>query len=222
MDKEIVTANQQVTQMAQPKQVSLIQNGNDNTQIGYVEKLEQNVNIDISEDDIISAISKLFRMKLDLHKSHRLEWERLRTDAFNLFVLENEDYDCGAFSVSKWRSLVYTSDEYQKEYRLLDDYAKAEIMKLPCVFARRNKYFGHTDANHFALLGRVTQIVCQRDNIRFNFEGFGYIHQQLINENVSLFHLASAPLRNELDEEHWSIRPGSLQEAVAKVGVTIN
>ena len=45
MDKELQVVPQQLPQQAQPTPVSLTQTGNENTQIAYVARYEQNVAI---------------------------------------------------------------------------------------------------------------------------------------------------------------------------------
>ena len=173
--------------------------------------------------ELLPQLMAMFRLQVpDQHVSHAIEWASLRTDTFCLFVLENEEYNCGSFCIPKGRALEkYTSREHKLMYRTLGPAAQAEIMKMPCIFARRNPSFRWADDTFPAVLGRVTSITSQRDNIRFCFDHFGAIHQKKINDNISAFNLVYSALRNELDEEHWSIRSGNLQDVVARLGVVI-
>ena len=154
--------------------------------------------------------------------SHAVEWAALRTDCFNLFVLENERYNCGAFAISKARALKkYISEEYARLYRFLDPTAISMIIEMPCIFTMRNKFFRHSGNTQPAALGRLTSVTRQLDNIRFTFEIFQPIPQQVINDNLYAFNLAHSALRNELDEEHWSIKPGNLQDIIARLGIDV-
>lgn len=154
--------------------------------------------------------------------SYAAEWQALRTDAYCLFVLENEEYDCGGFSISKSNALErYTAEEYQVEFKSLSPAARDSLLNLPCIFARRNRSYRHTDKDHPVVVGRLTDIKVGMDTVRFRFNHFCVFSQEDINENTDLFGLASCPLRNELDEEHWSIRSGSLQEMISQIGVDI-
>lgn len=155
--------------------------------------------------------------------SHAIEWAALRTDCFNLFVLENERYNCGAFAISKARALrKYVCEEYISLYRILDPTAINSIIEMPCIFTMRNKFFRRSGNTQPAALGRLTSITRQLDNIRFTFDIFQPpVPQQIINDNIPVFNLAHSTLRNELDEEHWSIKPGNLQEIIARLGIDV-
>ena len=58
MDKELQVVPQQLSQQAQPTPVSLTQTGNENTQIAYVERYEQNVAIFSSAPQAGSGFSR--------------------------------------------------------------------------------------------------------------------------------------------------------------------
>lgn len=146
------------------------------------------------------------------------EWGALRRDCFNVFVLENENYKNMTFAIPRSCALErYTNSVYQQKFRSLPPAATAIIENMPCIFATRNERFRWTAEDHPAVLGKVTQIVRQRENVVFSFKVYDFIKQNEINANIAVFGLVQSALRNELDEEHWSIRSGSLQSAVAKV-----
>ncbi len=96
-----------------------------------------------------------------------------------------------------------------------------ELKQMPCIFAVRNQEYKKTAENHPALLGKLTDVTCQGENIRFRFTCFKPISQQLINEHIREFGLRSTTVRNQLDEEHWSIRSGNLIDVVSRMGITI-
>lgn len=154
--------------------------------------------------------------------SHAMEWAALSSEEFCLFVLENEDYSCGAFSMAKSRSLErYTRQDIKERYKKLGSAAIDAIKQMPCIFARKNRYFKSTVFDHPVVLGRVTAIDVQDENIRFKFDAYQPFYQSVINDNIDTFMLASAPLRNELDEEHWSIRKGNLKEIIRAFDIEV-
>lgn len=154
--------------------------------------------------------------------SYAFEWSRLSTEKYNLFVLENEEYDHGVFSISKNCAITrYTSQEDMERFRYLDANAIRELCEMPCIFAKRNAFYNHTEDNHPAVVGRLEKIMNQGETIKFVFKGFQAISQQLLNDNLGALGIARAALRNEFDEEHWSIKPGNLQTILTNLGVII-
>ena len=154
--------------------------------------------------------------------SHAEEWASLNRERYNLFLLENEKYEDCAFSIPRDYSLCrYMDREDIERFKLLSANSKNDIFNMPCIFAYRNSQFKFAEDNHHAILGRINDIYIQRENIKIRFTGFQNIPQQLINENLELFGLASASLRNELDEEHWSIKKIDLIEAVERLGIKV-
>lgn len=92
---------------------------------------------------------------------------------------------------------------------------------MPCIFAKRNKDYKSANASHPALLGRITAINVQHETIKLCFTGFQAIPQQVLNQNITLLGLAYSALRNELDEEHWSIKDGNLPGVMTRLNITV-
>ena len=154
--------------------------------------------------------------------SHALEWHSLNENRYNIFVLENEEYNCGAFSISKNRAIsLYTHEDDVERFRYLDSDAVSLLLDMPCIFAKRNRYYNRTDSLHPAVLGKITAISNQGDTIKFEFRGFQAVPQQTLNEHVVELGIARAALRNEFDEEHWSIKRGNLQQILDALGIFI-
>lgn len=154
--------------------------------------------------------------------SHAIEWASLSTERYCLFVLENEDYNCGAFSIAKKCALQkYTHSSHVKQFHSLSSEAITELTNTPCIFTKRNKYYGHTDDNHPAVLGRITNIFEQHETIKLCFTGFQAFPQQMLNQNIALLGLAYSSLRNELDEEHWSIKDRNLPDIMTRLNITV-
>lgn len=54
--------------------------------------------------------------------SHIAEWASLNQEQFNVFVLENEKYSCGVFSIGRKIALTkHTSKEYKDHFNPLTD-----------------------------------------------------------------------------------------------------
>ena len=154
--------------------------------------------------------------------SHAAEWALLDTERFNVFVLENEKYDCGAFSIGRRVALKFhTPEEYRDHFMPLTEPLIQELLNMPCLFAIKNQDFMTAAEYCPAFLGKLTQIQCQGENIRFRFAAFGNFRQQFINDNIRAFHLGVATVRNQLDVEHWSIRTGNLLNIAADMGIEI-
>lgn len=152
--------------------------------------------------------------------SHALEWAGLSHDRFCLFVLDDENYKAGAFAIAKTCALTkYTPD--RDYFRPLTLALREEIKQMPCIFAKRNLQRTHTSSDHPVVYGKLTDIVPQGTTIKFCFEQFKVDYQQTINENISRFGLLSSPLRNQLDEEHWCIRYGNLQQILVDLGINV-
>lgn len=155
--------------------------------------------------------------------SHAAEWATLNTERFNVFVLENEKYDCGAFSIGRRVALeLHTPDEYRTYFKPLTEPLISELMKMPCIFASKNQDFMTATEYYPAFLGKLTGIECQGENIRFHFVSFKNIRQQFINDNIRAFRLGVTTVRNQLDVEHWSIRTGNLLQIAADMGITVD
>jgi hypothetical protein len=154
--------------------------------------------------------------------SHAAEWALLNQERFNVFVLENERYDCGSFCIGRRVALSKnTLPDYRDYYRPLTQPLIQELLNMPCIFAVRNQSFKKAPDHYPAFVGRLTDITCQSENIRFRFVTCGKLRQQFINDNIRSFNLLTTTVRNQLDEEHWSIRTGNLLQIADAVGIEI-
>lgn len=148
------------------------------------------------------------------------DWRRLSRTHFCLFVLDNGVYDAGVFAIAKTRALEYTPD--REKYRHLGPLVIDEILKMPCIFAKRNSYYKLADKNVDVLLGRVTDIIKQEATITFRFEVYSHFPQQIINDNLRYLDILGNDLMSQLDREHWSIRNGDLIKKLEEIGVIKN
>ena len=219
---EIAPAVTQPAAVSFPNATQCMINTGSGVQIG-TNAGTMNLNINCLTPELVQGIMSMFAAQPVPQKmSHKLEWASLSTTSYCLFVLENEEYNCGAFSIAKSRALRdYTPSGYRERYITLSPDTIAELTSMPCIFAKRNMHYGSTEASHPALLGRITDIRAQRETIKICFSGFQGIPQQLLNQNIGLLGMAFSSLRNELDEEHWSIKDCNLIDAIARLNIDI-
>ena len=218
----IVPITQQPAAIALPNTPQGMINTGSGIQVG-TNAGTMNLNINCLTPELIQGLLSMFAAQAVPQKvSHALEWASLSTERFCLFVLENEEYNCGAFSIAKKCALQkYTHPAQRERFLPLSLEAKTELIKMPCIFAKRNRDYKSTDASHPALLGRITAVNVQHETIKLRFTGFQAISQQVLNQNITLLGLAYSALRNELDEEHWSIKDGNLPEVMTRLNITV-
>lgn len=182
-----------------------------------------NVNCEgTSIKDLLRSILFSDKQKNVQNVSHAVEWASLNKQYYNLFVLENENFSTGSFSISKERSLErYTTSKVKEKFSSLSDEAISVIQTMPCIFVKRNVHYKETDESFPALIGRITEVHEQGDNIKILFVPFQTVPQQLLNQNVALLKMAQSSLRNELDEEHWAIKECNLIHIFSAMGITI-
>ena len=177
-----------------------------------------NVNLGITPELLAQAL----RMAGEQAESHAAEWALLNTERYNVFVLENEKYDCGAFYIGRRVALAKnTLPEHRDYYKPLTPTLVQEIMNMPCLFAIRNPSFKKAPVHYPALVGKLTEVTCQGETIKCKFVTCGKLPQQFINDNIRIFGLLSSTVRNQLDEEQWSIRSGNLLQIADSIGVEI-
>ena len=131
-------------------------------------------------EDLLRSILSSERQKNAQNVSHAVEWASLNKQYYNLFVLENENFSAGSFSISKESSLErYTSSNVKEKFSSLSDQAISVIRTMPCIFVKRNTHYKETDESFPALIGRITEVHEQGDNIKILFVPFQPVSQQL-------------------------------------------
>lgn len=148
-----------------------------------------------------------------------MELLSLDTGLYHLFVTEGSLFQGNTFSVAKTVSLNRHIRQDIKEHFLeLRPAEQAELIRFPAVFASVNRGDRETEAVHMAMLGRITAIHVQSSVISFEWKAFCPFPQQILNRNESLFSIWHAPAANELEEEHWTIKPVSLIRSLQTAG----
>lgn len=190
-----------------------------------VGNLQGNLVVEGCPETLAQAISLVMQQQSPMQqKSHSVEWIKLDRTHFHLFVLNNEDYSGSSFSISTESSLKYTDSQLREYYSPLSDRHINELLKMPCLFTVKNESFQTAFQDCPSFLGRLTKIQPQPGRIIFNYEVFEttkYLLQETINNNTQDFHLISANVRNQLDEEHWSIRHGDLIQITKDKGIEV-
>lgn len=220
MDEKQLIPKEIATAIAIAQNPNILVNRGDGVQI------QENygaININADEQTLTKLLSAMFNsIPADRPITHTIEWASLSRTHYCLFVLENEEYKDGVFSITKDRALQkYTPKEVREKYRTLCADSIAELKQMPCIFAKRNMYYRRTEDYHPFLVGRICDIIPQRDEIKIYFSGFQAFSQQLLNQNIKALHMASASMRNELDEEHWAIKQCNLIDAFAAMNIEI-
>lgn len=219
MDKNQMIPSEITSAIAQAANPNILVNQGDGIQI-----LQNHgpININVSGSELIGLLSMLGAKPADNPVTHTMEWASLSRTHYCLFVLENEEYKDGVFSIAKDRTLQkYTPKDVRDKYRMLNPANMDELRKMPCIFTKRNMYYKRTEPHHPALVGRISNAVPQGEVIKIYFSGFQAFSQQILNQNTTLLHMASAPLRNELDVEHWAIKQCNLIDAFVAMNIEI-
>lgn len=220
MDEKQLISQEIASAIAKFPNPSVLVNQGDGVQI---KENYGDININIDEQALAKVLSSMFGVSpTDKPITHTVEWASLSRDYYCLFVLENEEYKGGVFSIAKDRALQkYTPREVREKYRTLLQDSIAELKQMPCIFAKCNMYYKRTEAYHPFLAGRICNIIPQGEEIKIYFSGFQPFPQQTLNQNIKLLHMASASMRNELDEEHWAIKQCNLIDAFVSMGLEI-
>lgn len=219
MDKNQMIPSEITSAIAQAANPNILVNQGDGIQI-----LQNHgpININVSGPELIGLLSMLGAKPADNPVTHTMEWASLSRTHYCLFVLENEEYKDGVFSIAKDRALQkYTPKDVRDKYRMLNPANMDELRNTPCIFTKRNMYYKRTEPHHPALVGRISNAVPQGEVIKIYFSGFQAFSQQILNQNTALLHMASAPLRNELDVEHWAIKECNLIDAFVAMNIEI-
>ena len=140
---EIVLAAAQPTAVEFPQATNGMVNTGSGIQVG-TNAGTINLNINCPTPELMQGLMSMFAARPAPQKvSHKLEWASLNQERYCLFVLENEDYNCGAFSIAKNCALCkYTAQEHKKRYANITPAVLAELASMPCIFAKRNMHFG--------------------------------------------------------------------------------
>lgn len=208
-DMQVVATSQQLPQRVKPAQpVSLTQNGNDNTQIAYVERYEQSV---VIFPGVASAGMPVIGQGVTFNY-----------DCFNLFVLGTEQYNDPFFIVPKDRALTESTSQEMKELcASLSPEAIAIIKSFPAIFCSENHRYAKTDPDHMAYYGYVTDIKVQDNGIKVYSTKLNQLPQQVLIDLSEDLCIGGARSFTELSWTHWAIKRINLIEVLEKAGYRV-
>lgn len=206
---QITAIGQQLPQRLQQSQpVNLIQTGNDNTQIAYVEKYEQSV---VILPGVPSAGMPVIGQGVTFNY-----------DCFNFFVLGTEQYEEPCFIVPKNRALTEsTSQELKDLCALLSPEAIATIKTFPAIFCSENHHYAKTDPDHMAYYGYVTDIKVQDNGVKVYFTKLNQLPQQVLIDLSEELCIGGARSYTELSRTHWAIKRVNLIEVLERAGYRV-
>ena len=146
----------------------------------------------------------------------------LNMDYYNLFVIGDETFCDGHFTVPKDRALTEsTSPEVKEQFSALSEDAISQIKTFPSLFASENHSYGKTDDAHQACFGIVTDVKVQDNGIKIHFRPLWAVPQQKLNEIAFNIALQRASSFNELNRTHWAIKKVNLIEELKAAGISV-
>lgn len=146
----------------------------------------------------------------------------LNMDYYNLFVIGDETFCDGHFTVPKDRALTESmSSEVKAQFAALSEDAISQIKTFPSLFASENHGYGKTDDAHQACFGIVTDVKIQDNGIKIHFYPLWAVPQQKLNEIAFNIALQGASSFNELNRTHWAIKKVNLIEELKAAGISV-
>ena len=146
----------------------------------------------------------------------------LNKDYYNLFVIGDETYCDGHFTVPKDRALTESmSQEAKIQFSTLSEDDVSQIKTFPSNFACENHGCGKTDDAHQACFGLITDVKIQDNGIKIYFRPLSAVPQQRLNEIAFKLAIQCASSFNELNRTHWAIKKVNLIEELNAAGISV-
>jgi len=144
----------------------------------------------------------------------------LNREYYNLFVIGGEKFDGINFTVPKTKALVASiePDVKKRFFNLHDDRVVEQILRLPSLFMSENADYMKSYPGQKALLGCVTELTVEPNNIRFSFYAYAQVYQQRITDISKNLGIMGNPGCSELNNTHWTIKRIDLMKALTKIG----
>mgnify|MGYP000866994631 CR=1 FL=1 len=187
------------------------QNGDNNTQIGYVGKYENHAHTVILVPNSHSRA-----------RSNGIQNLEINYDFYNLFVIGAETYQDSSFIVPKDRALTEsTAQDIKDMCDALSPEAIEIIKTFPAIFASENHGYARTTEDHVAHYGYVLDVVPQDNGIKIYPFFLNEIKQQSLNLIAHNLGIAHAKSFNELNRTHWAIKRINLLEELERGGISV-
>lgn len=203
---------------ADGKQIELYANTGNGTQIHTVQG-NYVVNLVLRNEDDKRSLQELLNPG-NRNSCTVAELATMSQDKFNVFVVENEDFRDGVFTLPKSKCLKnHMSKDNMKLYKKASPEELLGLRNYPCIFATKNTEFARTSEQHVALVGRITDVICQERVIKFTFDVCTEIKQNTLNINARYLGLFERETRNELDDCGWTLKDGDLLNKLKMIGM---
>ena len=148
-----------------------------------------------------------------------LELMRLDRRYYNLFIIGDDLLEGSAFEVPGDHALnECIRPEVKTRFVPLDEERIQAVKRLPSVFASPNSHGKATAPNHYAALGRVTDVRLRERMVCIHWKAYTMFPQRILNQNEGLFNLWKSYCSNELESEHWTIKEICLLDALQTSG----
>ena len=147
----------------------------------------------------------------------------INREFYNLFVIGGEKFDKGSFTIPKTKALVESIEPAVKHqfFNLRDDSVVERLLTLPSLFMSENADFMRSRPGQKALLGRITDLKIEPNDIWISFEVDAKIFQQKITDLTRNLGILDNPGCSELNNTHWTIKQVDLIEVLTDAGLLV-
>lgn len=198
-----------------PVPMSFTQTGNNGTQIGRVETVNNEIHVSVFDTSTIKPDGTIQRTST-----------QLSSEFYNLFVLDTaepfEEME-GSFLVRSNRVLErgYTDKEIRDTFIYMTETDRETIKSYPALFMSENHDYGRTDEGQMAYWGRVTAISLHGKDTKIRYHFIKEIPQQKLNGLLEELCLVGANCINELNRTHWAIKRVNLFEVLTDAHIDL-
>lgn len=197
-----------------PVPVSFTQTGNNGTQIGHAETVNNVIQVSLDTSTL--------RPDGTIQRTST----QLSSEYYSLFVLGTaepfEGVD-GSFIVRADRvlELGYTDKEIRDAFIYMTETDRETIKTYPALFMSENHDYGRTDEGQMAYWGRVTAISPHGKDTKIRYRFIKEIPQQKLNGLLEELCLLGANCFNELNRTHWAIKRVNLFEELTDAHIDL-
>ena len=149
----------------------------------------------------------------------------LSREFYNLFVIGGGKFDRGSFTISKAKvfSTEYIEPRIKTQFnKLRDDSVVEQILSMPSLFLSENADYMKSRPGQKALLGRVTDLTIEANDIRITFTADIALLQQSITDISQELGIQGSPGCSELNTTHWTIKQIDLIKKLADAGMSVS
>ena len=147
------------------------------------------------------------------------ELQRLRRDYYSLIVLEEETLLEQHFCVPHACLFNEGTDANDRKWLIrMEDSTIDMLLNTPTIFANANTEQAYAPDYQMAMLGKITGIRIQNYDVRIEWKAYCPIQQNLLNKHCPELEIYYSSLTNELDVEHWAVKPIPLLDRLFSLG----